>query len=412
MGGLEDVGIEFDESMAGYIGVGEADPKKGAEQGRGVDAQMRFDAHIRIANLERFLKDPEHEADLTGTVTFTFAPLAGTYPIRDGRFNLFSVDPQTGKRQMTYIFGFTAEDSQPYYVYGNKDIYDDPDKLDLIEDMTRLFTTVYRGEDKQAPLFGAGELYFKLGDVLALVGSVEVKGATSWLHKLKAYTAFASFAYGALRDEYLKNFGLFYDTKYENLVLAGNLQRDDATEAPFFFVSGTHDKGFPWGDKELFSDVLLAIGDGKGGYQRYCITDRVLKGIKLDIPGGRYRYSGPLFAITDGYKASFYQMQEKAPQLAECQAEFEFDFEAPALDTVPFPIPLTGKLVRRMLSAMGKALKDALPAERLLGIHITPHMVTVRSGGLRIHRASTEHSDIAEQWGVVSRLCFTATCAR
>ena len=35
-----------------------------------------------------------------------------------------------------------------------------------------------------------------------------------------------------------------------------------------------NDKGFPWGDGEIFWDVLLVIGD-----TRYAITDRVLEGL-------------------------------------------------------------------------------------------------------------------------------------
>ena len=78
-------------------------------------------------------------------------------PIRDGRFNLFTVDPHTGVRQMTDSFRFTAGDGHTYFLYGHKDVYDDPGKLDVFEDMTRLFTTLYRGEDESAPVYGAGE---------------------------------------------------------------------------------------------------------------------------------------------------------------------------------------------------------------------------------------------------------------
>jgi hypothetical protein len=111
--------------------------------------------------------------------------------------------------------------------------------------MTRLFTTLYRGEDAHAPVYGAGELYFKLKDAPSLFASVEVEDASSWRQKLAAaYTTFTSFAYGALRDEYLRDIRFFYDTQYDNLVLAGALQGDDGP-APFFLASGAHDRGFP-----------------------------------------------------------------------------------------------------------------------------------------------------------------------
>lgn len=382
MGILDGVAFEFEESMSGYLGVGAEDPRKGADLGRTQGASIRIDVRIGIDDLARFLRLTDHTAELTGTVTF--APLGGAFQIRDGRFNLFSVDPQSGMRRMSYTFRFTASDGQTYCLDGHKEIYDDRGRIDVVEDMTRLFATVHRGEDAQAPLYGAGELYFKLRDLPLLVGSMKVRGAASWRQKLAAYTAFTSFAYGALRDEYLKEVRLFYDTQYENLVLAGTLQSDEGVEAPFFFSSGVHDRGFPWGDNELFWDVLLAVGDGQGGYRRYAVTDRVLEGLELDIVKGVYRYNGPLFAITEGYAASFRQMRAGASHLAECQAEFEIDFETRAFDTVPFPFPLVNKLVRRMSSSMTKALREVLPGEHPMGIHITPHTVTVRSGSFRI----------------------------
>ncbi|MGD0921750.1 MAG: DUF362 domain-containing protein [Terriglobia bacterium] len=400
---LDGIVLQFKESMSGFLGVGESDPRKGAERGRAQDTPIRFDVQIRIIDLGRFLRTPEHQADLAGTVTF--APLGEDLTIRDGLFNLFTVDPQTGIRQMTYAFRFRAQGGQTFYLHGHKEISDDPGKLDIVEDMTRLFTTVYRGEDEHAPIYGAGELYFKIKDAPALVASLEVPGATSWRQKVAAFTAFGSFAWGALRDEYLKDVRLLYDTQYDNLVLAGTLQKDSGDQAPFFFVSGVHEKGFPWGDNEIFWDVLLAIGDGKGGYRRYCITDRVLEGLELDIETGVYRYRGPLFEVAEGYAGSFSQMRAHAQPLAESEAEFDIDFETQRFDTVPFPVPLAPESARKMSSALDKALREALPGEHPLGIHITPHTVTVRAGRFRI-RKRDGGGYIPEEWEVVSTQTF------
>lgn len=122
-GNLDRLSLEFKESMAGFLAVGETDPQKGADRGRSENAALRFDVQIRIDNLGKFLRVFEHAADLSGTITF--AALGGTFAIRDGRFNLFTVDPQTGVRQMTYAFRFTASDGQTYYLQGRKEIRDD-----------------------------------------------------------------------------------------------------------------------------------------------------------------------------------------------------------------------------------------------------------------------------------------------
>lgn len=73
MGTLDGVGLTFEESMSGFLGIGEAEPRLGAERGRRENTPIRFDVHINVDDLARFIDDPEHRADLTGTVTF--APL-------------------------------------------------------------------------------------------------------------------------------------------------------------------------------------------------------------------------------------------------------------------------------------------------------------------------------------------------
>jgi len=162
MGSLDGLGFQFTEQMSGFLGVGERDPRLGVDKGRSEATPVSFDVRIHIADLGRFLRTPLHEAELTGTVSF--APLGGTFPVRRGRFNLFTVDPQTGIRHMIHAFLFTARDGRTYYLCGHKEISDDPGRIDVVEDMTRLFTTVYCGEDDQALVYGAGELYFRLRD--------------------------------------------------------------------------------------------------------------------------------------------------------------------------------------------------------------------------------------------------------
>ena len=260
----------------------------------------------------------------------------------------------------------SLDDGTTYFLRGHKNISDDPGRLDLVEDMTLLFTTLHRGEDERAPIHAAGELYFKLTDAPALMASMEVRGAASWRQNLAAYMAFAPFAFGALRDEYLMDLRLFYDTQYENLVLSGTLQNDDGRTRPFFLASGTHDKGFPWGDPECFSDVLPALGNEAGHYETCCITARVLEGLEEDVAAGTYRYNGPLFLPTDGYSASFSQMHAPG-NLSRCSAEIKIDFESCPFDTVPVSFPIVPQLVRKMSSAMMKALRDALPAEAPAG---------------------------------------------
>lgn len=356
---LDNLKLQFSESMSGEL-----------KSSTGHPASTKFDVQIRIGDLGHFLHDPDHAAELTGSISIE--GFGDNLPIRDGLFNLFRVDAATGQRRMTYAFDFTLADGAAYSLRGEKKIVDDPG-MDVVGDMTRLFTTIIPVGAEEPEL--TGELRFNLRDAPSLVASMQVEGATSWCQRIAAYTAFTSFAFGALRDTYLADVNPFYDTQYENLVLSGQLDGGER----FFFVSGTHDKGFPWGDSEIFWDVLLMLGD-----ERFAVTDRVLEGLDIDVEKGSYRYHGELFAIRDGYSASFRQMRTGAPHVEPVEAEIEITFEAAAFNSVPFPFPLVPKLVRRLSSELAKTLREALPSERPLGIHITPHSVAVSSGTIRI----------------------------
>ncbi len=397
MGILDGVGFHFDESMSGFLGVGETDPEKGVAAGRRRDTAIRFDVKIDIPDLGPFLTVSKHAARLTGTVTFQ--PLGGTFPIRDGVFNLFSVSRKTGVRQMVYAFRFTAADAKTYYFHGHKEIFDDPGVMDVLHDITRLFSVLYAGEDEQSEVYGAGVLRFGLEDAPSLVSSMRVTTPASPLQKMAAHTAFTSFAWGALRETYLRDKRLFYDTEYENLVLSGKGRSADGHVRPFFLVSGAHDKGFPWGDTECFWDVLLVVGDGAGGYRRFCVTDRVLDAMVLDVARGIYSYEGQLFELLDGYRSSFSAMRRPSDALKPWQARLNLTFNATSYDAVSVPFAIMPELLRKLSTKVAKTLEHTLPAEHPLGLFLTPHRVEVLSGELELR--SAEDADTAEALSLV-----------
>ena len=389
MGTLDGIGLEFDETMSGWVGIGETDFAEGLAKGKEQGTALSVDLRISIPDLDRFLNIADHMAVITGTVTFK--PLADKVPIRDGLFNLFSVDPIENIRHMTYAFRFTATDGTTYVVKGHKRIKDDPG-FDMISDMTTLFTKVFSGEDDSPELYATGQICFGITDLPSLLMSMTVTGNSSFLQKIEAKLAFASFAYGVLRDEYLRFINPFYDTKYENLVLSGKLRGDSGALTDFFLVSGVHDKDFPWGDGEIFSDVLLVMGDESNGFRKYCITDRTLSGQKLDVERGTFRYKGPLFEVTDGFAASFSQMRAKDPLLVPWEADFEIDFDAFPYDTTPLPFTIANDLIAKLSSKLKSFLGDLLPSEQVLGVYITPHTVTVKGGTLKMKKTGQQDS--------------------
>jgi cholesterol oxidase len=373
---LAGLAFTFREEMAGAVTVGATDPRAGAPQG----APIAFSVRIDVDDLDRFIRVMDHEARLEGTVTF--APLGGTFPIRGGRFNLFRVDGATGQRRMTYAFQFTAADGRTYALRGHKDLHDDPG-FDAVADLTTLFTTLHAGEDEGASVYAAGILRFALKDLPALVASMTIPGPHAWWQGLEARLAFGSFAWGALRDEYLRGARLLYDTGYENVVLSGAVRGVDGAAARFFLVAGVHERGFPWGDDELFSDVLLAVSDGAGGWERYAVSDRVLDGLQVDVARGTCRYAGPAFRLA-GPSVSSSAMRRGDPGLVPCTLTLELAFDARPLDAVNVAFPLVPRAVRRLRSALARELRAHLPGSHPLGITITPHEVTVRSGSIRV----------------------------
>lgn len=200
MGNLSDLGIVFEETMSGWAGVGETDFSEGKLRGQKENNFLKFDARVKIPNLQQFLDDPKHLAHLEGTVTYR--PFGGSFPMRHGVFSLFSVNPNTGFIHMSYAFRFTASEKN-YYVLGRKNIKHHSGRIDVFSDMTTLYTRIHEGEDETGPVKAAGVIYFKFLDFIPLMVHMKVPGAHSFLERMSGKKAFAGFSIGVLKKEYL-----------------------------------------------------------------------------------------------------------------------------------------------------------------------------------------------------------------
>ena len=301
------VGLRFSETMSGYLAEGVGDFEEGGKKGQVQGNTLSFDAAIEIECVSDFIKLSGQEAKMRGTVSYK--PLGQNLPINDGVFTLFKPDAASGTRQMTYSFWFTGNDGTDYSLYGYKVIHDDPG-MDVLEDMTRLFTRIYKGRQIHGAPIGSGILTFRLLDFPSMLASFEVTNTLSPITKLRTISAFVKFCYGEIRETYLP--GPFYDTRYENLVLRGKILSKEGGLRNFFFFSGIHDKDFPWGDDEIFWDIALIVQKGDGSWERYVLTDRVIEKLKLDVEKGVYQYEGPIYRLVEGYSVSKAEL-EKSP---------------------------------------------------------------------------------------------------
>ena len=295
------VGIKFSEKMSGYIAPGVADFVDGERLGQKGNDFIFLDLTITIEDVNDFCKISGRKAALEGTVSYR--PLGQNLPIRKGEFILFRPDQQSGKRHMTYSLQFAGNDNNNYFLYGYKVIYDDPDKVDIIDDLTNLFTRIHKGQTEASPVFGSGIIHFKLLNLPAMVASFEVTNTHSLLVKLKTLKDFYTFCYGEISGTYLSKLSPIYHTEYENLVLTGKLSSAGDVH-DFVFFSGIHDKDFPWGDDGVFWDVALIVRKDDGTWARYVLADRIIDGLELDVSEGVYRYEGPLYEVTEGYQTS------------------------------------------------------------------------------------------------------------
>jgi len=383
----KEAGLRFSETMSGYLAQGVEDYESGERRGQEQGAPLSFDVTIEIESVPEFIKLSGQEARMTGTVSYE--SLGAGLPIQEGRFTLFKPDAASGKRQMTYSFWFTGNDGADYSLYGYKVIYDDPG-LDAFEDMTRLFTRLYRGRNRDGTPVGSGILHFKMLDLPAMVSSFEVTNTDSLITKIRTISVFARFCYGAVEETYLP--GFVYDTRYQNLVLRGKVVSEENHLHDFFFFSGIHDKDFPWGDGEIFWDFALIVQKEDGLWERYVLTDRTIENLELDVEKGVYQYEGPVYQLIDGYAVSKSDL-EKSPlpaHLRKKHATIKILFEANQYPPVDVPFPPLSKFEKLIPRQSVEAIKALLHRMGSLGFHLTPHRIHVSEGQIALKDQSVE----------------------
>jgi uncharacterized protein (DUF362 family) len=381
--GSKEPGIRFSETMSGSLAEGVEDFDTGEKQG----TPLSFDVTIEIESVSDFIKLSGQEARMTGTVSYE--ALGGRLPIQEGLFTLLRPNAMTGKRQMTYSFRFTGKDGTDYSLYGYKVVYDDPG-MDLWEDMTKLFTRLYRGKAADGAPFSSGILRFKMFDLPSMLSSFEVTNTDSPLTEIRTLSAFAQCCYGAVKESYLP--GLTYDTRYENLVLRGKAVSNENHLHSIFFFSGLHDKDFPWGDGEVFSDLALIVQKEDGLWERYVLTDRVIEGLKLDVEKGVYQYEGPIYRVINGTVVSKSDLEKSSlpGHLRKGHAAIKILFRAERYPRVDVPFPPLSKFENLVPRQSMETIQDLLRRRGSLGFHLTPHRIRVSEGQIVLKDESIE----------------------
>jgi len=375
--------MTLDESLTGWIGIGQSDPVQGRVHGEAQGTRLTMHARLVVQQLRAFLEQPDHAAQLEGTIDLSSVGQAMV--MQDGVFNVFVVNPRTGARQMVYEARFSDSSGKRYFLRGVKHLSDDPG-FDVLEDMTTLFTMIYEGDDDQGAVFGAGQVYFPLSTMPGFLRSLHVTGNPHFGQALAAKIAFLSFAFGQVRDIYLADINPVYDASYQNVVLQGEVF-DGTGREPFFLVSGIHTPDFPWGDGETFCDVLLMIGDPDHAPQFFAVSARRLKQT-VDVRGGILTYDGPIYDLTTHPVVSFSELQA-ATGLVAGQANIQLQFHAKPHPLAPFPFRIHSEALDRLSYRIRETLRRMLPSEAQFGFEIVPHTVSSVTGTMEITVGAT-----------------------
>jgi predicted acylesterase/phospholipase RssA len=177
----DDDRLSFRERMAGRLTI---------EEER--TSACELDLEIEIADIDRFIADPDHVAKVHGSVTCP--ALGGRLPILSGLFNVL-VARKPGDHRMLYEMTVTTPDGRHLRVRGEKFARHDAG-LDMWKDTTTLYVTMHDEQDKE---IAAGVLQLSVLDFLKQLSSMRATGK----RPLAALGRFAGYFIGALADTYL-----------------------------------------------------------------------------------------------------------------------------------------------------------------------------------------------------------------
>ncbi len=195
-------GVEFTETMRGFVSTTATDDfHQGFDQGQKDESPLDFTVTVTAPSIDRLVRDPSHEAGLSGFVTApALSPTALT--VTDGRFNLLVRDrDRASTRQMLYTMPLVAEDGHRYQLDGVKEIHDDKG-LDLWSDTTTLFVTVRDGVGAAGPVVAKGIVTIRPSDFRKQLRTMKAVGADGKLEELKTLARFGRLFSGSLNEIY------------------------------------------------------------------------------------------------------------------------------------------------------------------------------------------------------------------
>lgn len=181
--------MTFKEEMVGWFFEGASTPSTDRTGdltiAQSVDPNApptcRFNVTMNAADLNDFIEGADHEARLSGTITFTSLADLGavTLPVDDKRsyFNYLRVNPDTGEAEMRYYLEFTTPNGRRFSLEGRKFMQKDEPvgrrgPQEVLEDYTTLYSHVYEHKGPARHHLGTAYLKFRTFEDLAAAGNL------------------------------------------------------------------------------------------------------------------------------------------------------------------------------------------------------------------------------------------------
>jgi predicted acylesterase/phospholipase RssA len=194
------ISVGFREVMKGSLISGDRDPRSPTRPLTRAD-YAEVSLAITIADIDRFIAEPEHEASMTGTITWTGH--ADQPAIEGGVFNLFVDQGDPTSKQMRYQLTFT-DDGAAVTLSGVKYVHDDPG-FDLWSDTSTLYCQVCPAGETPEPdnsnVLAAGVIRIHLPDFLRQLTTFRAHGGHP-AENLDGLARFGRFFLGSLWDVY------------------------------------------------------------------------------------------------------------------------------------------------------------------------------------------------------------------
>jgi hypothetical protein len=139
-----------------------------------------------MGDIAAYLRDPRHMAEMSGT--FHWAPI-GEAPMREGEFQLYVRNPDTGVREMRYRFTFDGPGGEPLTFVGVKWMKPKA-RINTWAPSTTLYSRIERADGTTA---WCGVLTIGLKETLKLFRSARPVGAANRREGRRAVRAFNTF---------------------------------------------------------------------------------------------------------------------------------------------------------------------------------------------------------------------------